>query len=801
MNKIFFKTYLPHGLAILTFLLVSFAYFPKHIEGKTLQQSDIRWYEGMSKEVRDYKEDTGEFSLWTNSMFGGMPTYLIISPTSPNLLKYLNKILNLNHTKPVCHIFLFLVGFYIALLAFGVHPWLAMAGAFAFGFSTNSMTLIEAGHVTKVIAIGYMAPIIGGVYLAFRKKIFWGALITGIFLMLQLMVNHLQMTYYTLLIILVFGIVELVNSIKEKRLLCFSKTVGVLMVAVLLAVGSNMVNFWMTYEYSKYSTRSKSELTLNAENESSGLDKDYITAWSYGIDETLTLLIPNFKGGSSHGELSENSETYKLFRRAQGEKNAKQAIKAQSLYWGSQPFTGGPVYIGAVIFFLFVLGAFLLKGTVRWWLIITSILAIFLSWGNNFMILSDLFINYFPGYNKFRDVTMILVIVQFTFPLGALLIVQKIIDNDINKDDLLKYGKLSIYIVGGIALFFTLFPGLFFDFSALSDQNYTNQGLQVLVDAWVADRKMLLRNDSLRSLIFVLLTALLIYFMHLKKIKLKWFVTALMLLILFDMWPVAKRYLNNDDFVSKGQRAEAFQPYQADIQILKDGDLYYRVLDLTADPFKSSRASYFHKSLGGYHGAKMKRYQELIDYQISRNNMNVINMLNTKYFIMPTQDGPPAARLNNEALGNAWTVNQIQWVTNADEEMVALDNFNPAKKAIIDIRFEEFVGQFQSQSDSTVSIALTDYKPDQLTYQFHSSFDQIVVFSDIYYDKGWNAYVDGELHPYFRANYILRGMVIPKGSHQVEFKFEPSTYDKSRKIAFMSSLLFVILIVGMLANE
>jgi hypothetical protein len=385
--------------------------------------------------------------------------------------------------------------------------------------------------------------------------------------------------------------------------------------------------------------------------------------------------------------------------------------------------------------------------------------------------------------------------------LGAILVVQKIIDNDINKDELLKYGKLSLYIVGGIALFFTLFPGLFFDFSALSDQNYSNQGLQVLVDAWVADRKMLLRNDSLRSLIFVLLTALLIYIMHLKKIKLRWFVTALMWLILFDMWPVAKRYLNNDDFVSKGQRSEAFQPYQADLQILNDADLYYRVLDLTADPFKSSRASYFHKSLGGYHGAKMKRYQELIDYQITRNNMSVINMLNTKYFIIPVQDGSPAAQLNNEALGNAWTVNQIHWVANADEEMVALDNFNPAEKVIIDERFKSVVGPFQSQSDSTVSIALTDYKPDQLTYQFHSTFDQMVVFSDIYYDKGWNAYVDGTLHPYFRVNYILRGMIIPEGSHQIKFKFEPASYNKSRQVAFASSLLFIILILGMILNE
>ena len=801
MNKISLKTFLPHGVAVLVFLAISFAYFPEHLEGKVLQQSDIRWWEGMSKELRDYQSETGEFTLWTNAMFGGMPTYLIVSPPSNNLFHYLHLILTLNHAKPVCYIFLFLIGFYIALLVFRVNPWLAIAGALAFAFSTNSFTLIEAGHLTKVQAIGYMAPIIGGVYLAYRRKLLLGAVITGIFLTLQLLVNHLQMTYYTLIIIIIFGIVELFYSIREKRVLPLVKTTGVLFIAVLLAIGSNMVNFRLTYEYSKYSTRSKSELSNTLESKTTGLDKDYITAWSYGIDETLTLLIPNFKGGSSHGALTKNSETFELFKRAQGEKNARQAIQAQPIYWGGQPFTGGPVYVGAIVFFLFVMGMFLIKGPVKWWLLITTILAILLSWGYNFMAFSDLFINYFPGYNKFRDVTMILVIVQFTFPLAAILVLQKLIDGNIIKNDLLKYGKISLYIVGGITLFFALFPGLFYDFSAQSDQAYSNQGLQVLVDAWVADRKMLLRNDSLRSLVFVLLSASLIYVLYIKKIRITWFYPILSLLILIDMWPVARRYLNNDDFVSKRQRSEAFQPYQADLQIMADDDPYFRVLDLTADPFRSSRASYFHKSIGGYHGAKLKRYQELIDYHLSKNNMDVYNMFNTKYFILPAQDSPPIAQRNTGALGNAWVVDQIRWVSNADEEIEALNNFVPANEAIIDVRFEELVGDFQPQIDTSANLELMEYKPNQLTYNYQSSLDQLVVFSDIYYDKGWKAYIDDELFPHFRVNYILRGMIIPAGTHQILFTFEPYSYDISRKIAFASSSFFVLLILGMLGLE
>ncbi|UCG28325.1 MAG: hypothetical protein JSV24_02905, partial [Bacteroidales bacterium] len=444
MSKISFKSSLPYISALAIFIIISFAYFPDYLEGKTLQQSDIRWWEGMSKELNDYRAETGTFTLWTNSMFCGMPTYLITGPPSLNLLSKLHTILNLFHARPPSHLFLYLMGFFIALLIFRVNPWLSIAGALAYAFSSYFFVLIEAGHLTKVQAAGYMTPIIAGVFLAFRGRLLLGSVLTGLFLCLQLVVNHLQITYYTLLIILVFGIIELVEAIRKGRMILFSKTVAVLILAVLLAIGSNMVNFWLTYEYSKYSTRSRSELTMNPENKTSGLDKDYITAWSYGIDETLTLLIPNFKGGASYGALSEKSETYELYEQAQGERSAKQIIQTQPLYWGSQPFTGGPVYVGAVIFFLFILSMFLLKGAVKWWLLCTTLLAVFLSWGNNFMFFSDLFIKYFPGYDKFRDVTTILVIVQATMPLAGMLFMHKFLNGEFKKENLIKYGKLSL---------------------------------------------------------------------------------------------------------------------------------------------------------------------------------------------------------------------------------------------------------------------------------------------------------------------------------------------------------------------
>jgi hypothetical protein len=796
MNKIIIKSLFPHVIAVLAFILISIAYFPPVLENKTLFQSDVRQQRGMAHEILDYREKTGKFSLWTNSMFSGMPSYLIVTPPSNNVLSKLHKILILNDFRPVCYLFLLMFGFYISLLIFRINPWLSIVGAIAFAFSSNFLILIETGHLSKVQAAGYLPPIIAGVYLAYRRHILAGALITGIFLSLQLLVNHLQITYYTFMIIIVWGIFEFIRSIREKILIRFMKVTGILLVAAFLAIGSNLVNFLLTYEYSRYSIRGKPELSSN-QSQTGGLDRDYVTAWSNGIDETLMLFIPNFKGGSSQGSLGENSKTYELFRQAQGPQYAREVIRQLPLYWGNKPFTGGPVYVGAGIFFLFILGLFLVKGPVKWWLLSISILAIMLSWGKNFMVLTDLFLDYFPGYNKFRDVTTLLIITEFTFPLLAIITFQKIIDGTLKREEFIKPFKYVVYVVGGIALVFILLPGAFFDFSSESDTQYINQGMNAFIQAIISDRETMLRNDSVRALIVMILTGGIIYFVFTKRLKINIAIALFGFVMLVDLWTVDKRYLNNDDFIPKRQASEAYQPYQADLNILQDKDLYFRVFDLTTDPFRSTRASYFHKSIGGYHGAKLRRYQDIIEYHLSKNNMQVINMLNTKYFIVPVKNSEPEVRYNGGALGNAWFVNKYRIVESPDEEIVALNNFNPADEAIVDKRFTGYLDGLTPIRDTAARISLTEYMPDRLIYKSFSNTIQLAVFSDIYYEKGWKVMIDDNPASFFRVDYILRAMVISPGNHKIEFSFEPQGYFIGRKVALISSLILLILGLGL----
>jgi hypothetical protein len=709
----------------------------------------------MSSEKTAYESQSDEAILWTNSMFGGMPTYLIGAPLPPLFLKTLNRIFLLyGKVRPLNFILLYLVGFYIALIAFGVRPQLSITGAIAFAFSSYFFVIIIAGHASKAITIGYMPPIIAGVYLAFRGRILLGTVITGLFLALQLVNNHLQITYYTLLTILILGIFELVDA-----------TV-----------------LWTTYEYGKYSTRGESELKIDENDQTSGLDKSYITGWSYGIDETFTLLIPNFKGGSSAGSLSEDSETFKFFNQSQGPQYARQVVRYLPLYWGTQSSTAGPVYVGAVVLFLFVFGFMIIRSRLRWWLLTVAILAIMLSWGRNFMFLSELFIDHFPGYNKFRTVTMILVLAEFAIPLLAFLALDSIMKELPEKKDFMKGLKWSLYIVGGLSLFFLIFSGMF-SFTGPGDARYASQGATQFLDALKADRESIFRKDALRSLVFVILTAGLTYGFYLKKIKVNVFFIALALLVLADMWPVNKRYLNNDNFGTKRTRQAGFQPMAADQQILADPDPYYRVF------------------VGGYHGAKMQRYQEIISYHIARNNMEVLNMLNTKYFIVPQQEGEPTVRLNQGALGNAWLVNSFRIVENANEEIDALNEFNPSAEAVIDKRFESYVSGKTFVMDSVAGITLASYHPNRLSYDYQASTEQLVVFSDIFYDKGWNSFVDGEEVPHFRVNYILRAMVLPPGEHTIDFRFEPRSYFTGKKIAATSSYLLFILMLGAIGWE
>jgi hypothetical protein len=794
MKKQFLRDLVPHAVAIIVFFLISLLYFNPMLEGKQLGQSDIRQYEGMAREKKQYEKETDKPVLWTNSMFGGMPTYLIGTPKSPEIFLQTNRIFNLyGKMRPLSFLFLYLLGFYIALIIFRVNPWISIIGAVAFAFSSYFFIILEAGHTSKAIAIGYMPPVIAGVYLAFRKKIVLGCAITGLFLTLQLLINHLQITYYTLLMILVLGIFELIRAIGEKQIKQFILSGSALLLVAILAVGTNLTILWTTYEYGKHSIRGKSELTGD-QDQTSGLDKSYATQWSYGIDETFTLLIPNFKGGSSTGSLTEKSETYKLFRDARGPAYAKQIIKALPLYWGTQPFTGGPVYVGAVVLFFFVFGLFAYHGKLKWWLVTITILSILLAWGKNFMVLTDLFLDYFPGYNKFRTVTMILVIAEFAIPLLAFLALQDFFAGKIKKEDFMKGLKYGLISLGGLALIFALFPGMF-SYTGPGDDPYLSQGSSAFIDALIADRKRMLQTDAVRSLIFILLSATLLYLCYRRKIEKKIFFPALAILILVDMWTVDKRYLNNDDFVPGRQAQVPFQPLEADLIIQQDTSLHYRVFDLTANPFLSARASYFHNSLGGYHGAKMERYQELIDYHLTKNNMAVINMLNTKYFIIPSGQGPPEVQMNPNALGNAWFVKTYRIVDNADEEIQALSNFDPANEAIIDARYNQYLEGFNQVYDSAAYIRLTQYHPDRLLYEYQAGTDQLAVFSEIYYDKGWSAYIDGKLHPHFRANYILRAMVLPAGHHIVEYKFEPKSYYTGKKIAGITSVGLLLLIL------
>ena len=794
------KKILTLTIPVIFFFAISYIYFSPLLESKEILQHDKTTFIGMSKEIADYRTETGEEALWTNSMFGGMPSYLISTGHPYNLVKYVNGVLNFAK-RPASQLFLLLLGAYFLFLAFGSSPFISAIGAIAMAFTSYNFIIIAAGHNTKVIAIAYLPAVLAGIHLAFRGRIYLGAIIASLFLALQLLANHLQITYYTLLIVLIFGLVEFIYTIKEKNYKLFLKAIAFLVVGVVLAVGSNFSSIYTTLEYGKYSIRGKSELTSDAHNKTSGIDKDYATQWSYGIDETLTVLIPNFKGGASGSELSKNSETYKFIKQVQGPQYAAQMIKQMPTYWGDQPFTSGPVYLGAIVIFLFVLGLIILEKRLKWWLVSATLLSIMLSWGHNLNWLTNFFLEYVPGYNKFRAVSMTLVIAQITVPLMAILALKKVFDGEINNQKLVKAFKNSLYIVGGVTLFFAVFPGMFFDFSSQSDQHYIAQGLQAFVDALREDRKTMLRNDAFRSFVFVLLSAGVIYLYIIKKLKLNYTIALLGILILVDLWAVDKRYLNNDNFVTKKQAREPYQMTNADKQILADKDPNFRVLNLTVNTFNDASTSYFHKSIGGYHGAKMRRYQELIDFQISKNNMDVLNMLNTKYFIVPGNNRQPVAQYNPEVLGNAWFVSDYRVVPDADAEIDALSDFNPSVEAVVDQRFEHFVAGKEFTKDTISKIELESYKPNHLVYKASCQNEELAVFSEIYYPKGWNAFIDGNPAEHFRVNYVLRAMVLPQGEHTIEFKFEPQSYYLGNKISLASSAILLIIMFIVFGKE
>ncbi|HWR75359.1 MAG TPA: hypothetical protein VN276_06955 [Bacteroidales bacterium] len=806
MKDSLLKSAVPHIVAVLIFTIVSFVYFYPVLEGRKINAHDTKVFEGSSKEIRDFRAEYGKEPLWTNSMFGGMPAYMISAKYPGNLFKHLDDLLKIYKT-PVAALFLSILGFYIMLLLFRVNPWLAMAGAIAYGFTSYLFVSLSAGHNTKVYAMAWMAPVVGSAVYAFRSDGFKGAALFALFLSLQIMANHFQITYYTFIILLVFGIYELTDAIKKKVLPSFLKSFGLLVAAAVIAVGVNFASVYSTWEYSKESTRGQSDLSKDDAKEEKGLDKEYITQWSYGVGESMTFLIPDFKGGAT-APFPDGSETVKALRK----NNMGQAKDQLYRYWGQQPSTSGPVYFGAVVLFLFVLGLLIIKGKEKWWILTAVLLSLLLSWGKNFMPLTSFFIDFFPGYDKFRAVSMILVIAGVCVPLLAVLALKAITEGTVTVEKAVKSIIIAAGVTGGLALMFFLIPGLAGSFLR-PDEVSLPDSVNWLRDAMIADRKAMIRTDALRSAALIAAGAAIVWFLIRKKIKPAHALIGLTLLFLIDQIPVDARFLGSSNFETRRSSENSFAPTVADKAILEDKS-EYRVLNLTVSTFNDASTSYHHNSIGGYSGAKMKRYQELTEacltdeissliamlrtstsYEEAENvmkNLGVLNMLNTKYIIL-SPEAPPL--VNKHALGNAWFVEKVSVVENADAELMSVKTFNPAAVAVVDRRFADRIAVNDNPGSPSDTIWLSSYKPNLLTYKTELSSDRVAVFSEIYYPNGWQAYIDDAPAEHFRTDYVLRGMVIPAGSHTVTFKFEPQSYKTGNKVSLASSVLLLAMLI------
>lgn len=822
------KKLLPDLIAILAFVLLSFAYFfPADIENRILFQHDTAAGAGAGQEVKEYYEQTGERSRWTNSLFGGMPMYQIApSYDSTKSLQWVQKAYQLFLPDYVCLTFMLMLGFYILLRVFGIPVWLAGLGGIMWAFSSYFFILISAGHIWKFITLAYVPPTIAGIVLAYRGKLLWGGILTALFVALQITSNHVQMSYYFFFVILFFVGAYFEKAWRTKTLPQFFKASAVLIVAALVGIAANVSNLYHTYAYSKETMRGKSELVQTgdaAKQTSSGLDRDYITQWSYGIDETLTLLVPNFKGGAS-AALSQ-SET------AMSKANPMYSSLYGSLtqYFGTQPMTSGPVYVGAFVLFLFVLGCFIVKGPLKWALIGATFFSIVLSWGKNFMPLTDFFIDYVPLYNKFRAVSSILVIAEFTIPLLAIFALKRLLE----EPEILKQEKkplgISLLLTAGVALLLAVAPGSIGSGyvpaqEAQMLQNAVNQQmipaneLSGILANLGEMRAELVSSDALRSFIIIGIGCSLLWLYASGKLRSSLTIAGITILCLADMWGVNKRYLNDAQFVPHSIRTETFTKTNTDELILQDTSLDYRVLNFATSTFDDNNTSYWHKSVGGYHPAKLRRYQEMIEHHISpemqaaykaiataggemdsvdANKFRILNMLNTKYFIFPAgQQRQTVPILNPHAYGNAWFVNEVQYVNNANEEIDALDSIIPTETAVVDARFKDVLkGATESYKDSLSSIRLTSYAPNRLTYETNNAQDGIAVFSEIYYPDGWHVTIDGQPAELARADYILRTMYVPAGQHTIEMRFDPTSLHVTEGIAYGALALLVIGII------
>ena len=823
------KKFLPDLIAILAFIILSFAYFfPADIEGRILFQHDTAAGVGAGQESKEYLERTGERTRWTNSIFGGMPTYQM-SPSydSTTSLKGVEKVYRLFLPDYVVLTFIMMLGFYILLRAFGISAWLAGLGGVIWAFSSYFFILIPAGHIWKFVTLAYIPPTIAGVVLAYRKKYLLGGIVTALFIALQIQSNHIQMSYYFMFVILFFVGAYFEDAYRKKELPHFFKASGVLALAAVVGVCINISNLYHTYEYSKETMRGKSELKQEgaaASQTSSGLDRDYITNWSYGIGETLTLLVPNVKGGGSGSTMSQSEVAM-----AKANPMYSGIYSQLPQYFGEQPWTAGPVYVGAFVMCLFVLGCFIVKGPLKWALLGATIFSILLSWGKNFMGLTDFFIDYVPMYNKFRAVSSILVIAEFTIPLLAIFALKEIL----NKPDTLKLKEnrggviATLVLTAGVALILAVAPGVSSSSFVTAQEIATleqvlpaesrAQHLAPIVANLTEMRKAIVASDAWRSFFIIVIGCLFLFLYQQRKLKASFTLAGIALLCLVDMWSVNKRYLNDEQFVPKSKQTEAFVKTQADEMILQDTTLNYRVLNFIGFPgntFNENNTAYWHKSVGGYHAAKLRRYQEMIDHHImpemqetyqavataggqmdsvDASKFRVLNMLNTKYFIFPAgEQGQAVPVMNPYAYGNAWFVDKVQYVNNANEEIDALNDILPTETAVVDVKFKEQLKDVtEGYKDSLSTIQLTSYEPNRLVYKASTPKDGVVVFSEIYY-PGWQVTIDGQPVDIARADYILRAINVPAGEHTIEMWFDPQSIQVTESIAYAALALLLI---------
>ena len=818
------KKVLPDVLVVVLFALLAFAYFyPADIEGRILYRHDASAGRGAGQEQTEYLQRTGERTRWTNALFGGMPTYqLAPSYESTDALESLGAFYHLWLPENVWYVFAYLLGFYILLRAFDFRQSLAALGSILWSFSSYFLIIIAAGHIWKVFALAYLPPMIAGVVLAYRGRYLSALLLTAIFSALEINANHVQMTYYYLFIILAMVIAYLVEALRKKTLPQFAKATAVCAVGALLGVMINLSNLYHTWQYSKESMRGKSELVkANSENQtSSGLDRDYITQWSYGIDETFTLLIPNAKGGAHQIRLGSDAKAM-----AKCDSQYAQYVGQWYQYWGDQPFTAGPVYVGAFVMMLFVLSLFIVKGPMKWALLAVTVLSILLSWGKYFMPLTNVFIDYVPMYAKFRTVSSILVIAEFTIPLLAMMGLKAIVDDPTLLGRKMRWVYVSFGLTGGLCLLFALMPTAFFDFNSVADrmqlsQYVSQEYLGPMLDNIAKVRAAVFTADSWRSFWVIVIGLVILLVYKFGKLKTPVMAGALLVLCLVDLWTVNKRYLNDSMFVDKTMREQPISKSAAEEQILQDQSLDFRVFNLASDTFNENETSFYFKSVGGYHPAKLRRYQEMIDAYIApeKNTLfkavveaqgditkvkgdslfPVLNMLNTKYFIFPLQNNQTLPMQNPYAMGNAWMVDKVTYVATANEEIDGVGKVDLRHEAVADKRFEETLGASTAQ-DSTSAVTLLSYEPNRLKYEVNSEKGGVVVFSEIYY-PGWTATVDGKEVELGRVNYILRALRVEGGNHQVELAFFPRSITITETIAYCSYgvlILLLLLAIGM----